>query len=129
MLEELCAELPSVAQAFLFDLMTGAILARRGGKGGGLRVGLLAEKVPTSRSSCATWWPPRTRTEVELIEVSTERMAVMVGIIPEAQEAIALLCEKSQPTALLGANLARAVRGYAARLAPIRPADLALSAV
>jgi hypothetical protein len=125
-LEELCAQLPAVAQAFLFDLMTGSILARRGGKGGGLRVGLLAEKVPNLTLFLRDLVATEDEDQVELIEVSTERLAVMVGIVPEAQEAIALLCEKSQPTALLGANLARAIRGYAARLAPIRPADLAL---
>ena len=125
-LEELCAQLPSVAQAFLFDLMTGAILARRGGKGRELRVGLLAEKVPNLTLFLRDLVATEEEDSVELIEVSTERMVVMVGIVPEAQEAIALLCEKSQPTALLGANLARAIRGYAARLAPIRPADLAL---
>jgi hypothetical protein len=125
-LEELCGELPSVAQAFVFDLMTGSILARRGGKGGGLRVGLLAEKVPNFTLFLRDLVATEDEDQVELIEVSTERMAVMVGIVPEAQEGIALLCEKSQPTALLGANLARAIRSYAARLAPIRPADLAL---
>jgi hypothetical protein len=125
-LEELCAQMPAIAQAFLFDLMTGAILARRGGKGGGLRVGLLAEKVPNFTLFLRDLVATEDEDQVELIEVSTERMAVMVGIVPEAQEGIALLCEKSQPTALLGANLARAIRGYAARLAPIRPTDLAL---
>jgi hypothetical protein len=125
-LEELCSQLPAVAQAFLFDLMTGSILARRGGKGGGLKVGLLADKVPNFTLFLRDLVAAEDEDQVELIEVSTERMAVMVGIVPEAQEGIALMCEKSQPTALLGANLARAIRGYAARLAPIRPADLAL---
>ena len=44
----------------------------------------------------------------------------MVAVVP-GEEAIALMCEKSQPTALLGANLARAVRAYAARLGPHAP--------
>ena len=125
-LEELCAELPAVAQAFLFDLMTGSVLARRGGRGGGVRLGLLAEKVPNFTLFLRDLVATEDEDQVELIEVSTLRMSVMVGIVPEVQEGIALLCEKSQPTALLGANLARAIRGYAARLAPIRPADIAL---
>ncbi len=106
--------------------MTGSILARRGGKGGGLKGGLLADKVPSFTLFLRDLVAAEDEDQIELIEVSTERMAVMVGIVPEAQEGIALMCEKSQPTALLGANLARAIRGYAARLAPIRPADLAL---
>jgi hypothetical protein len=45
-----------------------------------------------------------------------------VAIVPEAQEAIAVLAERSQPTALIGAALSRAVRGYSARLHPARGA-------
>jgi len=42
--------------------------------------------------------------------------------VPEAMEGIAVLADKSQPTALLGAILSRAVRSYAARLHPARGA-------
>jgi hypothetical protein len=121
-LEELCAQLPAVAQAFLFDLMTGSVLARRGGRGAGVRGGLLADKVPGFTLYLRDLASADDDDEIEIIEVSTGKMAVMVAVVPEVQEAIALMCEKSQPTALLGANLARAVRAYAARLAPIRPA-------
>lgn len=125
-LEELCAQLPAVAQAFLFDLMTGSVLARRGGRGAGVRGGLLADKVPGFTLYLRDLASAEEDDEIEVIEVSTGKMAVMVAVVPEVQEAIALMCEKSQPTALLGANLARAVRAYAARLGPIRPAPDAL---
>ena len=121
-LEELCAELPSVTQAFLFDLLTGSVLARRGGRGSGVRGGLLADKVPGFTLYLRDLASAEDDDEIEIIEVSTAKIAVMVAVVPEVQEAIALMCEKSQPTALLGANLARVVRAYASRLGPIRPA-------
>ena len=40
-----------------------------------------------------------------------------MGLVPETQEAIAVVAERAQPTALIGAALCRAVRAYAARVA------------
>jgi hypothetical protein len=117
-LDQLCTELPSVVQAFLFDLLTGGIICRRGGRGtSALRVGLIAEKVPALTLYLRDLVAAEEHDEVELVEVSTGRVAVLVALVPETQEAIAVVAGRAQPTALIGAALARAVRSYAARVA------------
>ncbi|HWX24647.1 MAG TPA: hypothetical protein VN083_06365, partial [Vicinamibacteria bacterium] len=119
-LDELSAQLPSLIQAFIFDLMTGVILARRGSTTSAIRVGLLAEKVPSLTAYVRDLVAAEDDDEIELIELQTGRLAALVAISSEAQEAIAVLADKAQPTALVGAILGRAVRGYAARLHPAR---------
>jgi hypothetical protein len=121
-LEDLGAQVPSLVQAFIFDLMTGVILARKGRGTSAIRVGLLAEKVPSLTMYLRDLVATEDEDQVELIELSTERVATLVAIVPEAQEAIALLADKAQPTALIGAALSRVVRSYAARLHPARGA-------
>ncbi len=121
-LEDLAAQVPSMIQAFVFDLMTGAVLARKGRGTSAIRVGLLAEKVPSLTVYLRDLVATEDADQVELIEMSTARVATLVAIVAEAQEAIAVLADKAQPTALIGAALSRIVRGYAARLHPARGA-------
>jgi hypothetical protein len=117
-LDELCADLPSVVQAFLFDLLTGGIVCRKGGRGtSALRVGLIAEKVPGLTQYLRDLVAAEEQDDLELVEVSTGRVAVLVALVPETQEAIAVVAERAQPTALIAAALSRAVRSYAARVA------------
>jgi hypothetical protein len=121
-LDELSAQVPSLIQAFIFDLMTGAVLARKGRGTSAIRVGLLAEKVPALTRYLRDLVMTEDEDEVELIEFATERVATLIAIAPEALEGIAMLADKSQPTALIAAALSRAVRGYAERLHPARGA-------
>jgi hypothetical protein len=121
-LEELSAQVPSLIQSFIFDLMTGTILARKGRGTSAIRVGLLVEKVPSITMYLRDLVATEDADQVELIEVSTERIATLVAIVSEAQEGIAVLADKAQPTALIGAALSRCVRSYAARLHPARGA-------
>jgi phosphoserine phosphatase len=100
--------------------MTGAIFARKGRGTSVIRVGLLAEKVPSLTMYLRELVSTEDDDSVELIELSTERLSTLVAVVPEAQEAIAILADKSQPTALISAALGRAVRSYAARLHPSR---------
>jgi hypothetical protein len=117
-LEELCAELPSVTQAFFFDLLTGQILVRRGGKGAsGLRVGLLAERIPNLSAFLRDLVAAEDRDEVEVFEMTTTRLSLVVGIVPQTQEGIAVVADRAQPTALIEATMMRTVRSYATRLA------------
>ena len=119
-LDELFTQVPSLIQAFMFDLMTGSIFARKGRGTSVIRVGLLAEKVPALTGYLRDLVATEDEDQVELIELSTEKVSTLVAIVPEAQEAIAMLADKSQPTALVGAALSRSVRSYASRLHPAR---------
>ena len=120
-LEELAAELPAVVLVFMFDLLTGAVYARKAGKSASaLRVGLLAEKVPALTRYVRELVSIENEDEVELLEVTTDRIALLVATVPEAAEAVAVLAEKAQPTELIGAALSRVVRSYASRLNPAR---------
>ena len=123
-LEELCAQLPAVAQAFMFDLMTGSVLARAAG-GGARRcaVGLLADKVPALTLYLRDLVPPRTTTRSSSSRSPPGRWRCWWRSCRRAGGDRAH-GEKSQPTALLGANLARAVRATRrACSADPRPAD------
>jgi hypothetical protein len=117
-LEGLCANLPSVAYAFLFDLITGAVLARKSRAGSPVRASLLAEKVPAFTNYLRDLVAAESQDQIELIEVSTERLAAVVAVVPETLEGIAVLADRAQPTATIGAALARAVRDYAHRAVP-----------
>jgi hypothetical protein len=121
-LDELQAELPATVQTFFFDLMTGVILARSGRGITALRVGLLCEKVPFFTLYLRDLVAAEEEDQVEAIELSTGRVVTLVGIVPEAQEAIAVVADRAQPTALIAAALHRAVRAYVARLHPARGA-------
>ena len=119
-LDELQQKIPALIQTFMFDLMTGSILARCGRGTSGVKVNLLAERVPAMTLYLRDLVAVEEADQVEVIEISTERIAVLVGIVGEAQEAIAVFAEKSQPTALVNAALTRAVRDYAMAVQPVR---------
>jgi hypothetical protein len=120
-LDELAAELPAVVLVFMFDLLTGAMYARKAGKSASaLRVGLLAEKVPALTRYVRELVSIENQDEVEQLEVTTDRIALLVATVPGAAEAVGVLAEKAQPTGLIGAALSRVVRSYASRLSPAR---------
>jgi len=120
-LDGLCATLPSVAHAFLFDLITGVVLARKSRAGSTLRVSLLAEKVPAFTAYLRDLVAAENQDQIELIEVSTERVAALVAVVSETLEGIAVLADRAQPTATIGAALTRAVRDYVSRVVPPQP--------
>jgi hypothetical protein len=120
-LDELGAALPAAVMLFMFDLLTGAVYVRKVGKGGAaLRVGLFADRVPALTRYVRDLVSLENEDEVELLEVTTGRIALIVATVPEAAEAVAVVAEKAQPTEFIAATLARVVRGYAARLNPAR---------
>ena len=107
--------------AFMFDLLTGAVYARKAGKSASaLRVGLLADKVPALTRYVRELVSIENEDEVELLEVTTEHIALLVATVPDAAEAVGVVAEKAQPTELIAATLSRIVRSYAARLNPAR---------
>jgi hypothetical protein len=120
-LDELAVALPSVVMAFMFDLLTGSVYVRRVAKGGAaLRVGLFADRVPALTRYVRDLVSLENEDEVELLEVTTGRIALIVATVPEAAEAVAVVAEKAQPTEFIAATLTRIVRSYAARLSPAR---------
>ena len=128
LLDGLTAQIPSLLQALLFDLMTGVVYVRVGRGAADLNVSPLAELVP------ALVLHVRAQVEagdgaaaLEFLEFSTERIIVLVAVVPEAQEGLALLADHSQPVALLSAALVRASREYAARLPGTRPRNVPLA--
>lgn len=120
-LEALCAKLPSVAHAFLFDLITGLVLARKSRPGSTLRVSLLSEKVPAFMAYLRDLVASENQDQIESVEVCTERVAALVAVVPETLEGIAVLADRAQPTATIEAALTSAVRDYASRAVPARP--------
>ena len=67
----------SVVMPFMLDLLTGAVYVRKTGKGGAaLRVGMLSEKVPALTRYVRDLVSLENEDEVELLEVTTERIAV-----------------------------------------------------
>jgi hypothetical protein len=122
-LEELAEQLPSLIRVFVFDLMTGAVLARKGSATATFRVALIADKLPSLTNYVREFVAAEGEDQVEVVELQTGRLSAMVAIVTEAQEAIAVIADKAQPTALVGAILARTARGYAARLHPARNAS------
>ena len=120
-LEEVTGDVPAVVLAFMFDLLTGAEYARKTGKSvSALRVGLLASKVPALTRYVCELVSLENEDDVELLEITTGRIALIVATVPGASEAVGVLAEKAQPTELIGAALSRIVRTYAAQLGPSR---------
>jgi hypothetical protein len=120
MLEQLAAQVPALTFAFIFDLMTGASLAKRGRGTDALKVSLFADKVPPLTIYLRDLVAASQGDEVETVEFQTTRTSTLICVVQGAQEAIAVIADKSQPTALIGSALQRVARAYAARLSPAR---------
>ena len=121
-LDELFTQVPAIIQASIFDLVTGLVLASKGRGTEALRVGLLSEKLPAVSLYLRDLVAAEGDDHVELFELTTGRVTSLVATIAELNEAIAVLADKSMPTALAGAALSRSCRSYSERLRPPRPA-------
>jgi hypothetical protein len=120
-LDELTAQLPGLIQAFIFDLMTGSIYLRKGRGATDVHVGPLAELVPDLTISLRDRMADADESDpLDFMELSTEKLSILVTIVGEVQEAIAVIADRSQPTALIGAALSQVMQGYTARLHPAR---------
>jgi hypothetical protein len=120
-LDELSAQVPALLQAFIFDLMTGAVFVRTGGGTADIRVSSLAEQVPgLSLYLRSLMRVDETEEPLEFLELVTGSLSILVGVVPEAEEAIAVLADRSQPTSLIRPALTQAVRNYSAQLHPSR---------
>jgi len=80
-------------------------------------VNLLAERLPGLSAYLRDLVSAEDRDDVELFEMTTGRLALVVAIVPLTQEGLAVVAERAQPTALIGATMMRTVRTYSARVA------------
>jgi hypothetical protein len=114
-LDDLESQLPAVTQVFVFDLLTGAVLAQRSKGAAALRASLVAVKLPVIATQLRLLVQAEPGDELELLELSTSHADVVMAAVPEVQEAIGLVADKAQPTAHVRAVLVRVARSYAAR--------------
>jgi hypothetical protein len=120
-LDELLDEVPGLRQALMVDLLTGVVLGRVGRSSADLGVAGLAEMLPgLLREVRGQVEGSEGAESLDFVEISTERVSILVTVVSETQEALALLADRSQPVALVTAALLRVARGYAERVAPPR---------
>jgi hypothetical protein len=122
LLLELQTQLPSALHGFIFDLMTGMVVARQARGTAAMRAALFTEKVAPLTLYVREVMAVEEHDDIEVIEVTTHHVATLVVVVPEVLEAIAILADKSQPSAVLAAVLTRAGRGYGERLRAMRKA-------
>jgi hypothetical protein len=115
LVREIDEHVPAMVQALVFDLPTGAILARRVRGSASMRHGFLPDRIPVVARMVRDIVASEQRDEVELVELSTTRAEMMIALVPSTLEGVGLLADRSQPTAQLAAILLRLVRGYAAQ--------------
>jgi len=127
MLAELAEEVPALLQASVFDLMTGAVLTRTGRGSADIRLGALGEQMPAVAIYLRDGvLGGEDENALESFVLSTAHFSVLVAVVPEVQEAIAVVAHRSQPAALIAAALTRVARDYAARLHSITAKALRL---
>ncbi|HXB55320.1 MAG TPA: hypothetical protein VN461_11080 [Vicinamibacteria bacterium] len=120
-LDELSGQVPALLQAFIFDLMTGAVFTRTGRGAADIRVASFAEQVPGLSLYLRNLLRVDEAEEpLESLELVTGSLSILVGVVSEAEEAIAVLADRSQPTSLIRPALTRAVQAYSAQLHPSR---------
>jgi hypothetical protein len=120
-LADLLAQLPAVLHCFLFEMTTGAVLARVGPGLPEADLDSLIQRIP----SVTTFLRNQTRGPgdedgLDYIELSTPRASILVALIPEMLEAIAVAVDRSEPIPLVASALSQAAADYAARLRLVR---------
>jgi hypothetical protein len=112
LLASLDQQIPSMSEAAVFDLLTGAILARRLRGAVAFGSALLTEKIPGLALYCRALIASTRDDEVELLELSTSGLLMVVAAVARAQEGIAVVADRSQPTSHVSAIVARAAAEY-----------------
>jgi hypothetical protein len=120
LLDDLQGEIPALLHASVFDLMTGAIVARKNRGTASLRVALLAEKLPSFILFLRDLVAAQDSDRMDVVDLSTQRVVSVVEVVPETLEGVGVIADKSQPTSLIESVLGRAIRRYVGRLRPAR---------
>src|SRR5262249_43597243 len=85
----LAAEIPSLLLAVVFDLMTGAVYARTGRGAADIRVGPLAEQVPSlTRELHQRLEAAGSDEGPETLELAAGPVSILAAAVPEAQGAV-----------------------------------------
>lgn len=125
LLQALQAAVPALALGIVFDLFTGAVLLRKGRGTPHVKVDVVAERVPAMTLYLRDLLAADAGDQVEQVEIASGRLSVLVAVVAETQEAVALFVDKSQPAALVSAALTREVRLYAAHAHATRGVPIA----
>jgi hypothetical protein len=120
LLDDLHSEVPALLCGLVFDLMTGAILERKFRGSDALKVGLLADKLPSFVLFLRDLVSAQDKDQMESVDLSTLRVQCVVAVVPETQEGVGVLADKSQPTALIASALGRCIRTYVQQARPQR---------
>jgi hypothetical protein len=114
-LEELAEQVPALIQAFVFDLMTGGVLSRTGRGSSDIHVGALVEQMPALTIYLRDGvLGGEDENALESFVLQAAQVTVVVTVVPEAQEAMAVMADRSQPSSLIASALTRVARDYAA---------------
>lgn len=120
-LADLVGQVPGLLQCFLFEMTTGAVLARVGPALPEAELDSLVQRIPPVTTFLRNQtWGLGDEDRLDYIELSTPRASVLVAIIPEALEAIAVVVDRSEPVAPAASALRQAAAEYASRLRPLR---------
>jgi hypothetical protein len=92
------------------------VLARRSRESSARRAGLVAEKLPALTQHLRELFGSEDQDPVEKLLVGTEGLDVVVVLVSETLEGVALVLDRAQPTAIVEAAVARIRKGYVARM-------------
>ncbi len=120
-LGDLLVQFPSLLQAILFELTTGAVLARVGPGAADPVLESLTRRIPALTTFLRNQIGGSGEEDsLEFIELSLVRLSVLVAMVPEVLEAVAVVSDRTQPIPLAGAALRQAAADYAGRLRSLR---------
>ena len=116
-LEDLSAQVPAAFYVAVVDLPTGAVLAEKYRGPEALQAGLLPKRLAALLLHLKREVEADDH-ELEALTLTAGKVTAQVAVVPEAREAVAVVADRAQPTALVGVALARAAQVYGDRLRP-----------
>lgn len=123
-LDDLEAQIPALRQVMIVDLPTGAVLARRNRGTAALKSALFADKVPALAQHLRGLVASAREDDLEVVELTSRQFLTVIAAIPEIQEVLAVVADRSQPTAHIAAIVGRVARTYGASQARARHTGL-----
>jgi hypothetical protein len=119
LLKDIDAELPSMLQALVCDLMTGSVLARRIRGSGAIASLQLADRLP-GLAMQLRGAHVADGNDVDVVEIEGLQTSTVVVFLADWHEAVAVIADTRQPTAQVAHVARRLVRGYVALARKVR---------